>query len=97
MPARTHRGTSATGWADNVRQRIKTSMLINRLQDHALGIIELSATQIKSIEILIRKVLPDLAAVDLSGNVDHSFVAALPETIKRLQDWQEQNGRQTLQ
>lgn len=97
MAARTRKGTSATGWADNVRERIKTSMLINRLQDHALGAVELSATQIKAIEILIRKVLPDLAAVDLSGNMEHSFVAALPETIKRLQDWQAQNGDQTLQ
>lgn len=54
---------------ENVRSKIQTSQLINRLQDHALGIVELTATQIKAIEVLIRKTLPDLSATELSGNV----------------------------
>lgn len=48
---------------DEVRAKIQTSQLLNRLQDHALGKLELSPTQIKSIEVLIRKTLPDLMAV----------------------------------
>lgn len=48
---------------DDVRAKIQTSQLLNRLQNHALGKLELSPTQIKSIEVLIRKTLPDLMAV----------------------------------
>jgi hypothetical protein len=52
---------------DDVRAKIKTSQLINRLEDHALNGLELSATQIKAIEVLIRKTLPDLSSVEMSG------------------------------
>jgi hypothetical protein len=53
---------------DDVRAKIQTSQLINRLTDHALGIIELSPTRVRAIEILIKKTLPDLSAVDLSAS-----------------------------
>ena len=52
---------------DDVRAKIQTSQLVNRLESHALGTAELSATQIKAIEVLIRKTLPDLSAVEMSG------------------------------
>lgn len=49
------------------REKIQISMLINRLMDHANGTVEMSNTQIKAVEILLRKSLPDLAAVQHSG------------------------------
>ena len=52
---------------DDVRAKIQASQLINRLTDHALKGTELSATQIKAIEILLRKSIPDLSSVELSG------------------------------
>lgn len=52
---------------DDVRSKIQASQLINRLTDHALDGLELSPTQIKAIEILLRKSLPDLSAVELTG------------------------------
>lgn len=52
---------------DDVRAKIQASQLINRLTDHALDGLELSVTQIKAIEILLRKSLPDLSAVELTG------------------------------
>jgi hypothetical protein len=52
---------------DDVRAKIQTSQLINRLENHALGELELTATQIKAIEVLIRKTLPDLSAVEMTG------------------------------
>jgi len=54
---------------EGVRAKIQTSQLVNRLQDHALGELELSKSQIKAIEVLIRKTLPDLSATELSGNI----------------------------
>jgi hypothetical protein len=50
-----------------VRDRIKTSQLVNRLTEHALGTIEMSPTQVQATGILLRKVLPDLKAIELSG------------------------------
>jgi hypothetical protein len=58
---------------DETRARIQTSQLINRLTSHALGRLkkELSASQVKAIEILLRKTLPDLATIEMRGNDDH--------------------------
>lgn len=56
---------------EDVRAKIQTSQLINRLENHALGDLDLSPTQIKAIEVLIRKTLPDLSAVSLSGDPDN--------------------------
>jgi hypothetical protein len=52
---------------DNTRAKIKTSQLINRLQRHVLSKTKLENSQIKSIEILLRKTLPDLSTVTLEG------------------------------
>jgi hypothetical protein len=49
----------------DVRERIQTSQLVNRLQANALGTIakELTPGQLKSIEILLKKTVPDLSSV----------------------------------
>ncbi len=49
------------------REAIQTSMLIKRLSDHALGNVEMTATQVRAAEALIRKTLPDLKATELTG------------------------------
>ncbi len=65
MAARKRRTELNEGWRD----KIKGSMLINALQDHALGKCEMSQTQIKSAEILLKKVAPDLKSIE--GEVEH--------------------------
>lgn len=54
---------------DDVRAKIQASQLINVLQNHALdeSAPDLSISRMKAIEILLRKSLPDLSAVTLSG------------------------------
>jgi hypothetical protein len=64
---------------DETRAKIKTSQLINRLQGHALSNTKLEASQIKAIEVLLRKALPDLSAVELSGNLSVNHEDALNE------------------
>ena len=49
--------------SDVVRTKIQTSQLINRLENHAFGEVELSPTQLRAIEILLNKSIPNLAAV----------------------------------
>jgi hypothetical protein len=64
---------------DATRQKIQTTQLINRLQDNAMGKInpELSSAQVKSIEILLRKALPDLSSVEHSGEITMTHEEAL--------------------
>jgi hypothetical protein len=54
------------------RDRIRVSVLIKKLQDHVeapAGEDVLSATPIKAAEILLRKAIPDLKAVEHSGQL----------------------------
>ena len=70
MAARKKRGTIDKPWEDNVRLKIKTSMLINRLSDHVEGKVELSATQVSAGLGLLKKTVPDLSAVEHSGEIN---------------------------
>lgn len=58
---------------EKTRAAISTSQLINRLQGFALGKagIEIDASRLKAIEILLRKSLPDLSAVTLTGDAEN--------------------------
>lgn len=56
---------------EEVRSKIQTSQLINRLTDHALNGLELSPTQVRAIEVLLKKSIPDLQSIQLSGNEDN--------------------------
>lgn len=56
---------------DETRAKIQTSQLINRLTAHAFGEVELAPTQVKAIEVLLRKTLPDLSAVDMNATVEN--------------------------
>lgn len=58
-----------------VRDRIRVSMLVKRLTDHVLGKQEMSPTQLKAAEVLLKKSLPDLAAIELSGKEDGAPIA----------------------
>ena len=53
-----------------VRDRIRVSYLVTRLTKHVRGEVELSATQLRAAEILLRKALPDLASVEHTGLPD---------------------------
>jgi hypothetical protein len=54
---------------DDVRMKIQASQLVNVLQNHALGLTdsEITPTRLKAIEILLRKSVPDLSAVEMTG------------------------------
>lgn len=55
---------------EETRAKIQTSQLLNRLNDHVFNGTEVSPTQMKAIEVLLRKTLPDLSAVTVGGNDD---------------------------
>jgi hypothetical protein len=56
---------------DEVRQKIQTSQLINRLTEHALSKKPImDASQVNAAVRLVGKVIPDLKAVEHSGDPD---------------------------
>jgi hypothetical protein len=65
MPARTVK----IRHDDQTRAKIQTSQILNRLIDHVVGKVELSTTQVRAAEILLKKVLPDLTATEHSGEI----------------------------
>lgn len=76
------------------RERIQTSQLINRLTDHMLGKVELSTTQVRAIEILLKKTMPDLSAVEMNANVEQTnyVVDSKPLSVDEWKSEHKQSG-----
>jgi hypothetical protein len=56
---------------DDVRKKIQAGRLIEILHKCAEGGEEIAHSRMKAIEILLRKSLPDLSAVEISGSEDN--------------------------
>ena len=57
---------------EQTRLKIQTSQLINRLMDHVNSDTDLlSTSQVNAAKALLAKTLPDLAAVQISGDADN--------------------------
>ncbi len=61
------------------REAVEVDALRQRLQEHALGKIHMEATEIKAAEILLRKCIPDLKAIEHSGSIDTGDVRDLTD------------------
>ena len=77
---------SGKAWAPEMRKRIQERLeageVAKRLMDHFLGDLELSQTQIKAVEILMKKVLPDQKAMELTGaDGKDLFTSVLREVV----------------
>ena len=68
---------------EQTRSAIQTSQLVNRLQAFALGDpgIEIDAGRLKAIEILLRKALPDLQAITISGDEENPLKVETTVTL----------------
>lgn len=64
-------------------------MLVKRLSDNAAGNLypELSPSQVRSIEILLKKVAPDLSAVEHTGEVTQNYVMLAPAVEATADEW----------
>ena len=64
---------------ENMKEKIKTTLLIKMLQDHALEDNEISSTRIDSAKFLLNKVMSNAPTVTendtkISGAVDHRVI-----------------------
>lgn len=66
---------------EEVRAKIQASQIINRLQKAFAGEIELTPVQVSVGKLLLDKALPNLQAVELTGDaenpVEHKHTVAL--------------------
>lgn len=69
---------------DKTRERIKTSMLINRLTSFVEGKVDLSPAQVTAALGLMKKTLPDLSSVD--GTMEHKGEIIARVVFKGLND-----------
>jgi hypothetical protein len=56
---------------ENTKAKIKASQIINRLMAHIDGNIDMPASAVTAAACLLRKVLPDLANTQHSGDADN--------------------------
>lgn len=67
-------------------------MIAKRLRDHALGQNDMTTTQIKAAEIILRKAMPDLKAVEHSGEISHAHQMSDAELDRRIAELSAQVG-----
>ena len=82
-------------WNERVRDKIRASYLINRLMNHIEGKVELSMSQVRAIEILLRKSVPDLARVEVKTDAIYRYVAEIPPVLSR-EEWLQKYGSNHL-
>lgn len=51
---------------ERIRQRVLSSRIAERLVKHSLGETEMSTSQVRAAEVMLRKVMPDLASTELT-------------------------------
>ena len=76
---------------ENTRAKIQAAQLINRLQKHVMATTEsdiLEASQVSAAKVLLDKVLPNLAMVEVEADVTQHTVSAEPMSAET---WAEQH------
>jgi len=75
---------------DEHRTKIKITQILKYLGEHMEGLREMGPTQIQAAQILLRKVMPDLAAIEHTGEVKQTF-AVSPE-LPTMEEWEAEFG-----
>ncbi len=63
MAARIKKTTLSEQW----KAKIQAGVILDRLVKHVNGEIEMTASQIKAADILLKKTVPDLARTEVTG------------------------------
>ena len=71
-----------------VRERIRTSMLLRRIQNHVLGDVQMTDTQLAAAKFLVERVVPKAESV---RQVQHSGTITLEQLIAGELDSDEQS------
>ena len=61
------RASTSAAYAEAVRARIRAGGIAKRLEQHILGKVEMSTTQVTAALGLLKKVVPDQQATEITG------------------------------
>lgn len=62
-----HTRTLHPARVEEIREKIKSTLIINKLENHILDGVEMSSSQVTAALGLLRKAVPDLSATELTG------------------------------
>lgn len=82
---------------ENTKAKIQASQLVNRLQDHILGKVDMPASAVSAALGLLRKVMPDLSSAEIKSETVHRYVARVPEKAQTPEAWQQQHSPEATQ
>jgi hypothetical protein len=100
MAARVNKVKHDPQTIERIRATVQTGQLINRLTEFVNGKIELAPAQVTAALGLLKKTLPDLTAVEHSGEVETTYVTRVPNASKNMDEWQSEHANklnQTIQ
>ena len=69
------------------RDKIAKSVILDRLIKCAEGKLTMSSNESNVGIALLRKIMPDMASVEHSGDVQTTYVARMPEAVKDMAEW----------
>lgn len=73
---------------DRTRSAIQTTQIVKRLTALVKGEVEMAPHAVTAALGLLRKTLPDLTAVEHSGEIKKTYVARMPPREDNLDKWQ---------
>ena len=85
---------------EDVRKKISASQIITRLTKHIMGELDkpMEPSQVTAALGLLRKCVPDLTAIEHSGEVEVRYVAEVPAVAESAEAWTAQHQpRPTVQ
>jgi|RhiMethySRZTD1v2_1073278.scaffolds.fasta_scaffold305282_2 hypothetical protein len=105
MPSQTHGGKvllrrrQMKFHPDEVRSKIQANRLVHTLQQFIFGdvdkdgrkLADLSMPQVRAIDCLLKKVVPDLTRTLISADVNVRYVAELPKVLTK-EEWVRKYG-----
>ena len=81
---------------DETRAKIQAAQIINRFTACVMGEITLDAQQVSCGKALLAKILPDLSAIDHSGEVTTPYVMRAPMPADTAEAWEKDNSPATI-
>jgi hypothetical protein len=66
-----------------VRDTIKAKRLVRQLQQHIDGKRVLTMAQVRAIDILLRKIIPDLSQSSVVAEMTHKYVVEVPPLLTK--------------
>lgn len=73
---------------ENTRQKIQVAQILNRLNSLIMGKIDMPPHAVTAALGLLKKALPDLQSVEISGEIQRTYVARMPAKVGGIDEWQ---------